>query len=67
MRTVITISMPESLRLYLANRIKSSNYSSVSEYIRELVRADQERENAKSNEQFDREMRFYAQRRDRQD
>ena len=58
--------MPESLRRYLANRIKSSTYSSVSEYIRELVRADQERENAKSNEQFDREMRFYAQRRDRQ-
>ena len=65
MRTTVNVSMPESLRLYLANRIKSSNYGSVSEYIRELVRADREREHAKTNEQFDREMR-YAQRRERQ-
>ena len=66
MRTIITISMPEPLRLYLANKIKSSSYGSVSEYIRELVRADQERESAKINAQIDREMRYYAQRRDRQ-
>lgn len=57
--------MPEPLRLFLVNKIKSSSYGSLSEYIRELVRADQERELAKTNEQFDREMRYYAQRRER--
>lgn len=58
--------MPEPLRRYLENKIESSTYGSVSEYIRELVRADHERELAKTNEQFDREMRYYAQRRERQ-
>lgn len=38
----LTISLPESLRLYVEERAEY-NYGSVSEYIRELIRSEQRR------------------------
>ena len=42
----LTISMPESLRLWVEDKAFRGNYGSVSEYIRELVRLDQRKESA---------------------
>ena len=41
-RTILNISMPESMRSFIETRVEW-NYGSISEYIRELVRADQRR------------------------
>ncbi len=57
--------MPESLRNYLSNRSKDSGYGSVSEYVRDLIRADQRRHIAQANEQFDRRIRYDEQTRSR--
>lgn len=42
----LTISMPESLRLWVEDKAFRGNYGSVSEYFRELVRLDQRKESA---------------------
>lgn len=57
--------MPESLRNYLSNRSKDSGYGSVSEYVRDLIRADQRRHIAQANEQIERRMRYEEQMRGR--
>ncbi len=57
--------MPESLRNYLSNRSKDSGYGSVSEYVRDLIRADQRRHIAHANEQIERRMRYEEQMRGR--
>jgi len=57
--------MPESLRNYLSNRSKESGYGSVSEYVRDLIRADQRRHIAQANEQIERRMRYEEQMRGR--
>ncbi len=62
MRTIVNISMPESLRLYMVKRSKESNYGSVSEYVRDLVRADQERYLAKIDQAIDRDRQYFLQR-----
>ncbi len=39
--STITISLPETLGDYVKYKVRSACYSSVSEYIRELIRLDQ--------------------------
>jgi antitoxin ParD1/3/4 len=39
----MNISLPDPLKLYVEEQVSSGGYSSVSEYVRELVRADQKR------------------------
>jgi antitoxin ParD1/3/4 len=39
----MNISLPETMKLYLDEQVLEGEYSSVSEYIRELVREDQRR------------------------
>ena len=62
MRTIVNVSLPESLRLYMVKRSKESGYGSVSEYVRDLVRTDQEKYLAKIDEQIDRESRYFRER-----
>ena len=39
----MNISLPDSLRSFIARRIRSGDYGTSSEYVRELVRRDQAR------------------------
>ncbi len=39
----MNISLPDPLKLYVEEQVNRGDYSSVSEYVRELVRADQKR------------------------
>jgi antitoxin ParD1/3/4 len=41
--TSLNISLPESLRAYIEGEVSRGGYSTPSEYVRELVRADQKR------------------------
>ena len=38
----MSFALPESMREYIDNRVAASNYGNTSEYIRDLVRRDQE-------------------------
>ena len=46
----MNIALPESLKHYVQGRVSEGGYSSVSEYVRELIRADQKR---KAEERID--------------
>jgi antitoxin ParD1/3/4 len=39
----MNISLPDPLKHYVEERVSTGGYSSASEYVRELVRADQQR------------------------
>lgn len=39
----MNISLPEPMKQYVDEQVDAGNYSSASEYMRELVRADQQR------------------------
>ena len=39
----MNIALPESLKHFVQERVSEGGYSSVSEYVRELIRADQRR------------------------
>ncbi len=39
----MNIALPESMKHFVQERVTQGGYSSVSEYIRELIRADQKR------------------------
>jgi antitoxin ParD1/3/4 len=39
----MTISLPEDMKAFIEQRIKGGSYSSVSEFIRQLVREEQKR------------------------
>lgn len=39
----MNISLPEPMKQYVDEQVNTGNYSSASEYMRELVRADQQR------------------------
>ncbi|MBP6814379.1 MAG: type II toxin-antitoxin system ParD family antitoxin [Burkholderiaceae bacterium] len=41
-RNTMSSSLPESMREYIDARVSSSHYGNTSEYIRDLVRRDQE-------------------------
>ena len=40
----MNISLPDSLKGFVDSRVKTGGYSSVSEYVRDLVREDQKRQ-----------------------
>ena len=44
--TSMNVSLPKSLRSFVEERISSSAYTSASEYVRELIRKDRERQAA---------------------
>lgn len=48
----LTISLPEPLRSYVENQVHKAGYGTVSEYLRELIRADQIRRNKLRKEPF---------------
>ena len=39
----MNIALPESMKQFVQDRVSEGGYSSVSEYVRELIRADQRR------------------------
>ncbi len=39
----MNIALPESMKQYVQERVSEGEYSSVSEYVRELIRSDQKR------------------------
>ena len=39
----MNIALPESMKQFVQERVSEGGYSSVSEYVRELIRADQKR------------------------
>ena len=39
----MNIALPESMKHFVQERVAAGGYSSVSEYVRELIRADQKR------------------------
>jgi len=41
MRTKLSISLPFELELYARTRVRDGGYSTISEYLRELIRIDQ--------------------------
>lgn len=41
---VISIALPETLKDYVEKRMSNKGYGNVSEYFRDLIRTDQERE-----------------------
>jgi antitoxin ParD1/3/4 len=42
----LTISMPDAMSEYVATRVESGQYGNVSEYFRDLVRHEQQRQQA---------------------
>jgi antitoxin ParD1/3/4 len=40
----MNISLPDTLRLYIEERVTNDGYGNVSEFIRELIREDQKRQ-----------------------
>jgi antitoxin ParD1/3/4 len=46
----MNVALPESMKQFVQERVSQGGYSSVSEYVRELIRADQKR---KTEEQID--------------
>ncbi len=45
--TTLNISLPETMRKFVEEKISSEGYGTISEYVRELIRADQRREQAR--------------------
>ncbi len=46
----MNIALPESMKQFVQERVSEGGYSSVSEYVRDLIRADQKR---KSDDRID--------------
>ena len=46
----MNIALPETMKRFVRDRVSEGGYGSVSEYVRELIRADQKR---KSDERID--------------
>ena len=42
--TSVNISLPSTQRLFVESKVSRGGYSTVSEYVRELIRQDQQRE-----------------------
>jgi len=45
--STLNISLPESMRQFVEKKIKTDGYGTISEYVRELIRADQRVENSR--------------------
>ncbi|MDJ0533735.1 MAG: type II toxin-antitoxin system ParD family antitoxin [Xenococcaceae cyanobacterium MO_207.B15] len=50
--TTLNISLPESMRKFIDQQIDSGGYSTASEYIRHLIRIDQEKTEKKQIEKL---------------
>lgn len=50
--TTLNISLPESMREFIDQQIQSGGYSTASEYIRHLIRIDQEKAEKKQIEKL---------------
>ncbi len=46
--STMNISLPESLKTFVDQQVRSRGYSSSSEYVRELIRKDQDRQRLRS-------------------
>ena len=46
-RNTMSFALPESMREYIDTRVAAGNYGNTSEYIRDLVRKDQEEQTRK--------------------
>jgi len=56
-RTTFHFSMPESMRVYVEDRLETGGYRTVSEYIRDLVRIDQRAELARLDAAIEQQQR----------
>ena len=45
--STLNISLPETMRQFVENKIATEGYGTISEYVRELIRADQNAENSR--------------------
>ncbi|MFT3743432.1 MAG: type II toxin-antitoxin system ParD family antitoxin [Pyrinomonadaceae bacterium] len=45
--TTMNISLPDSMRVFVEDTLNDEGYGSASEYVRELIRADQKKRNEK--------------------
>lgn len=45
----VTVSVPDQLKDWIDDRVKNGRYSTVSDYVRELIRRDQEQREALVN------------------
>lgn len=45
--STLNISLPESMRQFVEKKIRSEGYGTISEYVRELIRADQKAEDSR--------------------
>lgn len=45
--TTMNISLPDSMRVFVEETLADDGYGSASEYVRDLIRADQKRRNEK--------------------
>lgn len=45
--STLNISLPETMRQFVENKIAAEGYGTISEYVRELIRADQSVENSR--------------------
>lgn len=45
--STLNISLPETQRLFVENKIKKEGYATISEYVRELIRQEQKKEETK--------------------
>ena len=45
-RNTMSFALPESLRGYIDERVRSGNYGNTSEYLRDLIRQDQQNQAA---------------------
>lgn len=45
--STLNISLPETMRQFVENKIETEGYGTISEYIRELIRSDQRAENSR--------------------
>lgn len=45
--STLNISLPETMRQFVEKKIETEGYGTISEYVRELIRADQRAENTR--------------------
>ena len=48
--STLNISLPETQRIFVEEKVKNEGYGTISEYVRELIRAEQRKEEARQKE-----------------
>jgi len=54
----VNVSLPEQMREHMFQKVRSGDYGSVSEYVRELIRLDQRTEFARREAAIERQIQF---------